>query len=284
MNAELTTAQIQQYREDGFIVQEDFLTSAEVERWREVLDESLGMRGNLLLPPGVDNTDDGNSGAEKKYDAADGEYYKNVFTQRVNLWMDNPEMKELILDPRIGRMCCELEGIDAIRVWHDQTLIKPPWGNATSWHLDNPYWSFHSPHAVSIWIALDDATLANGCLWFIPGSHKKQSFENVGIGRNYGSLFDVHPEWRAREAVSAEMKAGSCSFHNGITAHGAGVNNTPYHRRAMTCAFMPEGSTFNGQQNVLPKERFKQLEVGDPLNDENQNPLIYSRGMAIPGE
>jgi ectoine hydroxylase-related dioxygenase (phytanoyl-CoA dioxygenase family) len=238
-----------------------------------------------MLPKDVDNTFNETPRAEDKqaesYETDDADYYQKVFTQRVNLWMDNPRMKDLILDPHIGKMCCELEGIDAIRVWHDQTLIKPPWGNPTGWHLDNPYWSFHSPHAISIWIALDDATCANGCLWFIPGSHKKQSFENVAIGQNYGSLFQVHPEWGKKEAVCAEMKAGSCSFHNGITAHGAGCNNTPYHRRAMTCAFMPDGATFNGQQNVLPKEYFKTLKVGDVLDNDEQNPVVYSKDMAL---
>ena len=39
-------------------------------------------------------------------------------------------------------------------------------------HLDVPYWSFTSLHAISVWIALDDATLENGCMYFMPGSHK----------------------------------------------------------------------------------------------------------------
>jgi ectoine hydroxylase-related dioxygenase (phytanoyl-CoA dioxygenase family) len=39
-------------------------------------------------------------------------------------------------------------------------------------HLDIPYWSFTSLHAISVWIALDDATLENGCMYFMPGSHK----------------------------------------------------------------------------------------------------------------
>ena len=48
-------------------------------------------------------------------------------------------------------------------------------------------------------------------------------------------------------------------------------------RRAMTCAVMPDGSTFNGKQNVLPDEYFASLKVGDLLNNEDQNPLIYHK-------
>ena len=73
------------------------------------------------------------------------------------------------------------------------------------------------------------------------------------------------------------MKAGSCSFHNGLTIHGAGANMTSGHRRAMTCAYMPDGNIYNGQPNVLPDSYIKTLAVGDRLNNELQNPLIYRK-------
>jgi len=279
MNAKLTREQIEQYREEGFVVVHDFLSPEELGEWRAALDEALRVRGDLALPRTTDNPLNDAPRQDSPNDAA-ADFYQSVFIQRVNLWMDNPRMKELILDPRIGKMACDLEGIDAIRVWHDQTLIKAPWANPTAWHLDNPYWSFHDEHAISIWVALDDATLENGCLWFLPGTQKKRSWENSGIGHNMSELFKVHPEWTKLKAVPAPMKAGSCSFHNGITAHAAGPNMTPGFRRAMTCAFMPDGARFNGIQNVLPRETFKRLVVGDLLNDERQNPIVYQRDPA----
>jgi hypothetical protein len=50
---------------------------------------------------------------------------------------------------------------------------------------------------------------------------------------------------------------------------------TPGFRRAMTCAYMPDGSFFNGTQNVLPDQMVRQLKVGAVLNNDQQNPLIY---------
>ena len=47
-------------------------------------------------------------------------------------------------------------------------------------------------------------------------------------------------------------------------------------RIAMTCGYMPEGSTFNGQRNILPKEYFKSLKDGDVLENDEQNPIVYS--------
>lgn len=72
------------------------------------------------------------------------------------------------------------------------------------------------------------------------------------------------------------MKRGWAGVHNGLTAHGAGPNMTPFPRRAMTCAYMPEGEHFNGQQNILPKDYFDTLKIGDELNSEEHNPLIWS--------
>ena len=45
----------------------------------------------------------------------------------------------------------------------------------------------------------------------------------------------------------------------------------------MTCAFMPDGATFNGIKNVLPDEYYNSLKVGDPLNDDTVNRLIWRR-------
>jgi phytanoyl-CoA hydroxylase len=71
------------------------------------------------------------------------------------------------------------------------------------------------------------------------------------------------------------MKAGSCSFHNGLTVHGANANMTSGFRRAMTCAYMPDGNTYNGEPNILPDEYLQLLKIGDLLNNDQQNPLIY---------
>jgi phytanoyl-CoA hydroxylase len=79
------------------------------------------------------------------------------------------------------------------------------------------------------------------------------------------------------KAVPAPCPAGSVVFHNGLIAHGAGANMTPYPRRAMTCAYMPDGSTFNGQQNVLRDDYFNALKVGDVIDDPKQVPLLWHK-------
>ena len=77
--------------------------------------------------------------------------------------------------------------------------------------------------------------------------------------------------------VATPMRAGSCSFHNGLTMHGASANMTPGFRRAMTCAFIPGGSTFNGEKNVLTEKYFNSLTIGDILDNDTIIPLTYSK-------
>ena len=69
-------------------------------------------------------------------------------------------------------------------------------------------------------------------------------------------IFEVYPDWAQQIAVPATMKAGDCSFHSGLLAHAAGANMTPGRRRAMTCAYMPDGkypSSIPGQPCSPPR-------------------------------
>jgi ectoine hydroxylase-related dioxygenase (phytanoyl-CoA dioxygenase family) len=206
----------------------------------------------------------------------DASYFGKVFDQLLNLWQTDANVKRLMLDERIGKLAARLAGVNGIRIWHDQALFKRPWANPTSWHLDTPFWSFSDRSALSIWVALDDATMENGCLYFLSGSHLETTFENSGIGRNMDGIFEIYPQLIKAQSIPVPMKAGSCSFHNGMTIHGANANMTNRFRRAMTCAFMPDGNVFNGNANILPDSYLKTLKIGDLLNNEQQNPLIYS--------
>ena len=268
MKTELGPEQIEHYQEEGWLIVEDFLTPDELQAMNDAVDAGVEQMGRSKI------TGEANEGLVDE----PGSYYERVFLQRLNLWRINDTIKGFFLNPELGQMLCALAGIDGIRVWHDQTLQKPAWGNPTSWHMDVPNWSFHSPNAISIWVALNDATVQSGCMYYLPGSHKKASFDRKGgFGPHIAALFDEYPEFRDIEPVPAAMRAGSAGFHNGLMAHAAGPNMTPYSRRAMTCAYMPDGATFNGIQNILSNERFENLNVGNVMDDEVQTPLVWSK-------
>jgi len=261
MHTQLSQAQVEAYRRDGFVAHRGLLDAGEVEELKAAVLEAIASMGRKRVAGGGADLPD------------QDDYNSRVFVQRLNLWRISETVKRYMLSPALGATLRALEAVD-FRVWHDQALIKEPFGNPTAWHLDNPYWSFRSRQAVSIWIALEPATLANGCMWFIPGSHRLARFDNVPIGQNQADLFAVYPEMAEIDPVGIPMAPGDCSFHNGLAAHGAGANMTRQRRMAMTCAYMPVGSTFSGQQNVLPPDYFASLSVGDELANDDWNPRV----------
>jgi phytanoyl-CoA hydroxylase len=272
MISDVTSDQIEHYQNDGFVVIDNFLTSSELAEWRSAVEEAIEERDGVKIP-GTNIKTGYDDGINK-----DSDFYGLVFDQLINLWQTNSRVRKLMLRPELGKVASMLSGANGIRIWHDQALFKRPWANPTTLHLDVPFWSFSARDAISMWVALDDATQDNGCLYFLPGTHKKTDYRHIGITKNMNAIFTIYPELASVEAVAVPMRAGSASFHNGLCIHGAGSNMTPRPRRAMTCAYMPEGATFNGEKNVLPDEYLSTLKIGDPLNNDQQNPLLWTVG------
>jgi phytanoyl-CoA hydroxylase len=269
----LTAGEVEAYRRDGFVVLRDFLQPDELAEWRKAAEAAVERRAERRLPrPGTDYDE---------FFHHEDDYYNSVFDQRINLWMTDEAIAELVCSAELGSRAAELAGVDGVRIWLDQALVKQPYSPPTSYHLDNPYWSFSSHDAITIWLALDDATMANGCLCYLPGTHREARFDNVSIGPEIGALFDVYPNWRDIEPVFCPVPAGSAVAHNGLVAHGATANMTPHRRFAMTVAYMPNGATYNGKQDILTSEQVARLKVGDPLDDDRQNPLVYSRSAVV---
>jgi phytanoyl-CoA hydroxylase len=112
MKTDLTPHDIARYRQDGFLVIEDFLSPVELEAWRIALEQAVAKRNGNKMPDRKE--------VYGKGDDADKSYYDNVFDQLLNLWQDNEKMKAIMLDDRIGKMAAQLADVDGIRIWHDQ--------------------------------------------------------------------------------------------------------------------------------------------------------------------
>jgi phytanoyl-CoA hydroxylase len=270
----VTDQQITSYRDNGFVVLPELLDAAELLVWRQVIERATTGRTSRLPLQGENYEESFHEGG---YSESDG-YYNNVFTQKINLWMTDKDARELVLSEWLGRVATDLAGVDGMRIWLDQALVKEPWGNPTAFHIDVPFWGFTSPNALTIWIALSDSTLVNGALGYIPGSHKLEEYNNSQVAPDLGAIFKIYPQFADIEPMFCPVKAGSAVVHNGLTVHGAGANMTPKRRFAMTVAYMPDGATFNGQQDILTNDYVARLAVGDVLNDESFNPLVYRAG------
>jgi phytanoyl-CoA hydroxylase len=270
----VTDEEVVRYREDGFLVVDDFLTEAELAEWRAALDEALAERDERA--PGVSEA----ALSARWGDTTHFRFYQRVFTQRLLLFRTSARMRALVLDERLGELAATLEGVDAVRVWQDQALVKEPWANPTAFHLDGPIFPMDTPHVISLWVALDDATLINGCLGYVPGSHRYRGSRNATIAEDLGALFGQNPELRAIDPVYCPIPAGGALLHNGYMAHGAGANMTHGRRRAMTVVYMEDGATYDRPGSgtwTWTDEEQARYAPGDRLEHPEQFPLVYSR-------
>ena len=257
-----TPPQIDHYREHGFVHIPGLLDAAELEAWRSAIDAAVAERRGKPL--------DGKPAGHREG------AYPNVFLQLMLLSRSSDAVHELMHDERLGRIAATLAGIEGIRIWHDQALIKEPLANPTSFHRDVPYWSFDSHDAISLWVALDDATVQNGCLYIMPGSQSLTDFRVGAIGENVGAIVAAYPALEGIGPVAVPARAGDAIYIDGMVVHGAGANMTLGYRRAMTCAYMPDGARFNGKRNILSERYFDSLTPGDLLDNDEELPLIYA--------
>jgi len=143
---------------------------------------------------------------------------------------------------------CERLIDDKPGMFEDKALIKPPKiGREKPWHQDHAYWNLpFDAKVVTAWIALDEATLENGCLFVIPGSHREGPV--VHFKRRDWQICDDQVQ-RAR-VVAAPLKPGGVLLFNSYLQHGTPANASPRRRRALQFVYIP--STIG---RITPAER-----------------------------
>lgn len=228
----LTQEQIDFYKENGFVQVDDVLNAAEVDELVSYMEEAM-------------TTSESNS---FRTDKTGGAYYR-VLNQKVNTWRDHAGMARYASHPKLARMAMELSGASGIRLFHDHALWKMPQDSKpTPWHQDFPYWPMNEPGALSIWLTVDDVDQNNGCMMFVPGSHKAGKLTGIDFLEPQ-NIFDYvkGTELEKSKPVVVPLRKGSCTFHNGLTFHYAHANMTDKPRRVLAIIYMPDGTTYSGK-------------------------------------
>jgi phytanoyl-CoA hydroxylase len=121
----------------------------------------------------------------------------------------------------------------------DMLIDKAPGTRTpTPFHQDMAYWvELPDRRALSCWIALDEATADNGCMWFVPGSHRLPLRTHRWHGASGGAL---ECDGSEAECECVPLRPGSCTFHTGGVVHYSRGNSTAGHRRALIVNFRPE--------------------------------------------
>jgi len=98
-----------------------------------------------------------------------------------------PAFKSFVEDPRVLGILTGLLG-ERVDCFLSQFIFKNPGAWGQPWHQDSFYFPFdHSPQ-IGLWLAISEATLENGCLWVLPGSHRQPIHEHVSDRRPGANL------------------------------------------------------------------------------------------------
>jgi ectoine hydroxylase-related dioxygenase (phytanoyl-CoA dioxygenase family) len=239
----LTEEQVEFFRENGYLRGGRVLDHAQIEALRSGLEE-IKSGANPRTGELYEIDDD-------YRDAPD----RNVF-HCLGAWLIDEAFHDLLWHPAITVKAAQLLGVPRPRFWHDQVFYKPArHPGVVTWHQDYSYWTRATPAGhVTCWVGLDDATLANGCLHYVPGSHRWGLLPKISLTRNMDAVKEyLEPEQAAAfRPEPMELKAGECLFHHSHTVHGSYANRTDGPRRGVVLNFMkPDTRCADGERALL---------------------------------
>jgi ectoine hydroxylase-related dioxygenase (phytanoyl-CoA dioxygenase family) len=180
-----------------------------------------------------------------------------VLFHALGQWRITPGFHDLLWNPAVVVPAAQLLG-GAIRLWHDQLFCKPArHGGIVNWHQDYSYWTRTEPLAhLTCWIALDDATVANGAVHYVPGSHRWRLLptppQRVQSPMEAIKSVLTPEELAAFQPVPVEVRAGECIFHHGLSVHGSYANQTDIPRRATVVNVFRDGTRAASDEVLLP--------------------------------
>jgi ectoine hydroxylase-related dioxygenase (phytanoyl-CoA dioxygenase family) len=170
-------------------------------------------------------------------------------------WRITEGFHDIMWNPAFVMPASQLLGNRAVRFWHDQLFCKPAHhGGVVAWHQDYSYWTRTGPiQHLTCWCALDDATTENGCLYYVPGSHRWGLLDKPKLAGNMEGLTDYLTEEQKKEfkPVPIELKKGYATFHHPLMVHGSYENKSNRSRRAFVLNVFAEGTQSNTDEAVL---------------------------------
>jgi ectoine hydroxylase-related dioxygenase (phytanoyl-CoA dioxygenase family) len=201
-----------------------------------------------------------------------------------NCMWTNSTISKVMLNLNIGKIASILSKFETIRYWRDHMWFKKPCSGVkgvVGWHQDYHYWQCAKQNNfITAWIALEDATVENGCVEYIPQSQK---WGYLGEGDLYNqNLAELQYKIEGisnnkLNPVPAVMKAGSISFHNGLTIHGSRENLSPIARIGMSVHYFGDSMEYQENHGI---KHFSNIDLFSGTNGEVFRgpffPIVYS--------
>lgn len=200
------------FARDGFVILRSLYSQEEMQYWKKRIIENLKAEGWNESPSGV------------------------------KVWMIkdlDPFFLEALSGPKL------VEPVKAVLGEAVEFLsVKPVYKDGKTtfgspWHQD--WWYWHGSHKVSIWIALDRATPANGCLKMIPGSHREiLKRDSAGEEQGFAKRID-ESKIPSGQAVTLEVEPGDAVLFHDLTLHASHPNTNGTDRWSFIATYRQAG-------------------------------------------
>ena len=178
-----------------------------------------------------------------------------ILFHALGAWRITKGFHDVLWNPRFLVAASQLLGNRPVRFWHDQLFWKPPKkGGVVAWHQDYSYWTRTKPVAhLTCWCSLDNATLENGCLQYVPGSQRWGLLDKPNLAGDLMGIMDYLNEEQKMEfkPIPVEVKAGEAIFHHSLTLHGSGENRSQQARRAFVINVFADGVKSDADSPML---------------------------------
>lgn len=171
-------------------------------------------------------------------------------------WRITPGFHDVLWNPAFVVAASQLLGNKAVRFWHDQLFCKPArHGGVVAWHQDYSYWTRTKPmQHLTCWVGLDDVSTENGCVYYVPGSHRwglLDKPEIAGDMEGIRAFLSDSQKTEFKNKVPAEMKRGYATFHHPLMMHGSYENTSSRPRRAFVLNVFADETRSDTDQELL---------------------------------
>lgn len=275
-----------QFNKDGYVVLEDFLSAQEIEKLKsagkELTRDLENDKPKVVFS--VENQTPESKKARDQYllDSADQIcpfYEKGAIGPNGELLADtevsvnkvghalhelDPIFRGITFSEKVKEVCFQLDLQEPVVAQSMYIYKNPRIGDEVSSHQDSTYLYTEPDSLVGFWFALDDATLENGCLWFIPSSHKGgvhcRLKRNPDQSSNEITIVDKPtPNYPLSSFVATPVKKGSCVLIHGQVVHRSESNKSTHSRHAYTFHVFDQATSKYSPDNWLQRDKFPAL-------------------------
>ncbi len=231
---DITEKHLDRYREQGYLAVENAFTPEEV---------NTGLSGLIHLIMGGNPDFEGVSfeaSARKVLSTLGAEARQDAVRKLMSFVEYDERLKALANHPKLIRVVERIVG-ERVSLFQDMALLKPPRvGTEKPWHQDHAYFNYPlDTTVVGVWIALDEATLENGCMRVLAGGHRKGPVTH--FNRRDWQICDKDMDGK-KGVVAVPLKPGGLMLFDGLLPHGTPRNNSPSRRRALQFHYRNERS------------------------------------------